>query len=78
MIREGQAGIDCAHCGYLKTAGTAQDASALEKTLEWRFGSPLCPKCRNAIVFENYIGDVVEAHELNGSNPNPPECDPRC
>lgn len=54
-LNNGQAGIDCLECGYIKTADTAEKAKELSDSLRWHGGDPLCPDCGQSVTFEHYI-----------------------
>ena len=57
MIRNGEAGISCAHCGFEVLVRTAENAAELAKEFEWRQGNPVCKQCGQSCVFEDYLGD---------------------
>lgn len=64
----------CPECGCKVTYSIGNEDTG-EDT-----GLMRCSACR-AVIYEEDDepeDDDYEAHELNGTNPNPPECDPRC
>ena len=56
MLTNGEAGIDCIHCGTKEVVTTEDESELLSKSLHWaESGDPLCPNCGGTVTYEHYL-----------------------